>query len=526
MAPPVGHNLHFGYPILQCSKPFGASMLREIDPDHPMLLCLQSEISEVSVVWGDCESHDWFELAARVHGEEIARSKGRVGDDLRLSLPGGPGEECVVALRWPDGSRHLHVINPLDDAHVRRSDLLAIARSMPTSVELSAPCKKINHPSGPCRGFGVELEFVVPAADPESSGYFTKADEVMGVVDQLIAQHPDIAPLHRCKQWWVTTDPQVEPLSEATAARLLAWECANHNFDEGSLAPSERDRLRCMLSQKGIMCVEYKAPHPPHELSFSENAAADILCFFRLVQYMGAVAPTVAHNGYMCAALHTHVNIRNPAVKGTMLSPRQVVGLWVAWVQFELVTRRFYRSWAWRDRSSTALFATGTECSWHEVAWKQGSGPVAGEAEKHDVPTLFKHFVTTLQSEVFQAADDSTQMEMLFRKTLLHATCGKQCSLNLLPIWMYGTVEFRGMTATLNEEVAVAWSHFCVSFVEVFQDTVHTERFLSPSWESGLRYLQEAQEKATVRALLAVMKETMDSKNVWLLLAQSCAPKG
>jgi hypothetical protein len=54
----------------------------------------------------------------------------------------------------------------------------------------------------------------------------------------------------------------------------------------------------------------------------------------------------------------------------------------------------------------------------------------------------------------------------VFDDDVIRSTLFRNCSLNLLALKKYGTVEIRRMHATLDQEFVVAWTRFCVAFVE------------------------------------------------------------
>ena len=75
----------------------------------------------------------------------------------------------------------------------------------------------------------------------------------------------------------------------------------------------------------------------------------------------------------------------------------------------------------------------------------------------------------------------------------------RNCSLNLLALRKYGTVEIRRVHASLDSAFVVAWTRFCVAFVEKFSRDF--ERFGAPffdtadDWTKGLERLVQAGAK-------------------------------
>lgn len=102
--------------------------------------------------------------------------------------------------------------------------------------------------------------------------------------------------------------------------------------------------------------------------------------------------------------------------------------------------------------------------------------------------------------------------DRVFDHDTVHGTLYRNCSLNLVALHKYGTVEFRRMHATIESDFVVAWTRFCVAFVELFGSDF--DRFGrhyfddAQDWECGLERLQLAQQEATLDDLVAIMATT------------------
>ena len=81
---------------------------------------------------------------------------------------------------------------------------------------------------------------------------------------------------------------------------------------------------------------------------------------------------------------------------------------------------------------------------------------------------------------------------------------GRNCSLNLLAIAKFGTLEVRRFHGTIDSALVVRWAHFCVAFVEAFAATP-SHILTLPSPHDALRALQRAQETASADELMAGM---------------------
>jgi hypothetical protein len=145
--------------------------------------------------------------------------------------------------------------------------------------------------------------------------------------------------------------------------------------------------LRMLQGGAGTLQSEFKSPLPPHELSFSHSAPEEIACAVRLIECLGAAAPPVSLSGHSGTALHVHVNVFNRMAAGPMLSALEVMAVWMAWVRFDSVTRRFARPWFWRNKFCAPLHATGAEFLYIDLAWEQGSSTLEGTGQAPgDVP--------------------------------------------------------------------------------------------------------------------------------------------
>ncbi|KAL3923529.1 MAG: hypothetical protein SGPRY_004189 [Prymnesium sp.] len=124
---------------------------------------------------------------------------------------------------------------------------------------------------------------------------------------------------------------------------------------------------------------------------------------------MGAGAPSVSSSATLSRLLsslsgnggvscHVHVNVRNQTAPGSLLTCREVLGVFFTWVRFDLVTAQFARPWMWREPSMAPLYASGAEFSWQETAWLQGHR-VAAATSTHAGPTIYDviHFIRAVR---------------------------------------------------------------------------------------------------------------------------------
>ena len=116
----------------------------------------------------------------------------------------------------------------------------------------------------------------------------------------------------------------------------------------------------------------------------------------------------------------------------------------------------------WRERSLAPLFASGPEWLWREVAWTQGASNDGAATRAigtaYNVPAFMRHAWQALQG-----AQDGL-FDRVFDYDAVKRTLWRNCTINLLALRKYGTVEFRRMHATLDSDFVVAWARFCVAY--------------------------------------------------------------
>lgn len=172
----VGYSCRDGCPLICTNLTFAASLSRALHAERDG--CGGS--LRVWVEWGGSgvggialEDDDLFVLCARHRSREVARmsSEGShrpLSLELSESLPLLAAGEClVIELRWSSGSRHLHLLLPLQPSDLVFSNLVAApSRELSSHVEAIAAALCSPSPSLALalssleRGFGVELELL------------------------------------------------------------------------------------------------------------------------------------------------------------------------------------------------------------------------------------------------------------------------------------------------------------------------------------------------------------------------------
>jgi hypothetical protein len=335
-------------------------------------------------------------------------------------------------------------------------------------------------------------------------------------------QQAELARLvERLRRWQISLDPACLPFPAASARLLLPRMRALGEADAAGALALLTERSRSVPT-------EYKSPLPPHELRFgsattlaaarggdggdcagagvgpgvSESAQpeiAEVTLGLRMIGRLAVCAPSVSESGVECnTALHVHVNALSPTAAGRALSAREILAVWLSWVRFELVTMRWCRSWCWADRWAAPLYATGSEFTFSERPLVRGQAGQLGRGLSNDVPAFFAHAFAVLP-ELDTLPDDGARVARLFGDG---CKLGKYCSLNLLPLRSYGTLEFRRQHASTDDAFIARWAHFCVAFVEAHADAALVDRYADGSIEEGLDRLQRDQWLASVGGLM------------------------
>jgi len=400
---------------------------------------------------------------------------------LKVSFkPFPPCSVYLAELKLECGlTRHLHVdvmpsernlsnltltVDPL--AVSEREYLASVAGVCSTLQLLPSFFPPENQPTA--RGFGLEIELLT--LDPARRGFATKQAEIEAAIQQLeqatekqqltsIFRWRELA--SRLRQWEVGMDKSVSTFTPHTA-KILAGQ-----YSQGPEVVEELSR------ERGFFALELRSPLPPNELSlnpdekrpFPWGSAAEVIALLHLLRHVGIAAPDSNEKG-SAAGLHVHVNVANPDAAGRILTHREILSVWQAWVVYDLAISRLSRSWRWRDKWAAPLYATGAEYSFEQKPWQQGEVLRVRNLRRNDVPAFVQHCHGAVRSERFDGTRDPRgALEALFSPDL---TPGKHVSLNLNPVTTYGTVEFRRMQSSTDEASVLRWAHFCTRFVEVF----------------------------------------------------------
>ena len=562
---PHGHSsvLH-GAPSLQVSDSHGLAMQRELSEEE-----VEADASArltVEVDWGsssDCGHAYTLSLHRPNDNIDPSSATGRHGQQLHASLPAADpqaaAQPLLASLTWPGGSRHLHVPPLVPRGRLNLGSLLSVGGGpLPTSDALLAPacgrdCSELGHL--PDRGWAIELEVITMAADPDVSGYFTKAEEWTGnlarieasladarAADSSAAQEPLRARLRRCAQFEVTRDAHIMPSPRSIGQRMVeaaqrAGELPASRGDAGTAEvrkggdidggasegagrdatgfldaenAAERALTMCM-GERGTVKTEFKSPAPPHELNFAHGGGDEVATFVRVVRWSGAAATSLSALGHSGSSIHIHVNVASPDAAGGLLSSQEVLRVFLQWVVYDGVTARMARPWMWREPSMAPLYATGAEFGWTESAWEQGRFVGAAARPTYDVPTFVAAVRTVRSCPGFDDLPTATQLERLFGEAhslrTPGAALGRYTSLNLNRITKYGTLEFRRQHATLDADAVCRWAHFCVCFVEAFRrPSPLVDVILDGPLEVGLDELRRAQATATLAKLASELE--------------------
>lgn len=252
---------------------------------------------------------------------------------------------------------------------------------------------------------------------------------------------------------------------------------------DGSVKPltgSEASSLGASSGETSGVSFEVTSPAPPNVLSGSTGfrAAIDVLMVLRS---MGIQA------GPTCG-LHVHVNVRGRA-KGSKLTRKQIAYVWAAYARYQFSIHEMLSPSRVPTRYARSLFLNGGENrnifeQLHK--WVRGGSANSGKSDKE-----FCNYVL--------GGGRSRPCEQR-RPNVRYS------QVNLVPVSKYGTIEFRGHSATYDTERVMRWVSFLVGFVERFgkgggSANGMSKYFGSSSSSSDYFKLQKAQQTHTMKGL-------------------------
>lgn len=522
------HNACDGPPFLRCSAPMGLVLLSHVDTPCDSKL-LESELS-VWVEWSENMergSEAEYSLILRLQGRQVAESKAAAGEPLRVAAGYGdavPGETFVAELRWSDGVRWLHPVVPLPPTRrLNLGGLLLLPPAIPPADQSALPPLPATLPA---RGFGIELELLVPV--PDGSGGTSSKQHLattLQALEKAASEAGDAqvaAALARCALWQATTDGDIGPTFPAVASRMVehAAVAVGEAIDQLT-----RSRWLALLTcaPGAATRAEFKSPPPPNELRWSNGAALEIDAFVRRgLGALGAAASSITAAGRAGTALHVHVNVCSAAAAGPLLTAAQICRVFLWWVRFDAVTMRFARPWCWREHYSAPMHATGAEPA--EPAWdasptveslmadaaRNGAGACARRLRGH-VPALVRAIHAATRGAEWASLAEEARVERLLDAAGDRGTgIGRYLSLNLYSLRAHGTLEFRRFHGTVDAALITRWAHFCVAFVEAFAAAPWPALEQAPTADAALDELQRAQEVATTAELMERMGGHID----------------
>ena len=555
LAPYRGHSIHAGPPYLRSSLSLGEELRNLCDSEA--VSQASSEGGRACSVWvdwaGAAGSAERFRLAVRLRGRMLAECSADAPSELKLSFnlsAVSPGENFVAELSWPSGSRHLHMLAP--PARLNLAGLMAPpceaaapALETPLLVELDALLL-----SRLDRGFGVECELLTIATGAGSSK-LQQWKQLMETARCAAADGDSQAKtlIDRCALWNAITDVHI-----MTSPMDVAEEMVRQEADRMAAGSAEHALILEHASLLAAIAsgdesarphkTEYTSPSPPHNLAFSRQGAHEIAAFYRFVRHLGATAPSVSRVWHGGASTHVHVNVCHPHAGGAVLGAIDILGVFFAWVRFDLVTARLARPWMWREPSSAPLYATGSEFAFLEDGLQQGAAPYPSKASIYDIPSFVKGCRSVVNAADFAELSASEQLERLFggppkgtegsEGTTPGALLGRHGSMNLRRVTSYGTLEIRRFHGTLDAASVTDWACVCVGFVEHFSRVSSASSgaqlcsgLLSADDATAacaLRDLQRAQEVATMEALAEELGGIIDTRSLWRLVENAAAP--
>jgi len=253
-----------------------------------------------------------------------------------------------------------------------------------------------------------------------------------------------------------------------------------------------------MAETRGV-AFEVTSPGPPNVLSGIDGfkAAVDMLT---TLKSMGIQAGP-------SQGMHVHVNVRGNA-PGSRLSRRQIAYVWIAYARWQHAINEMLSPSRVPSKYADGLFLG--RCS--AITFGDFTKDQCGRTRR-----IFEHLHTWLErGSAWDHRDDGEFCNYILGMPGDHRPCDKRFpkvryqQINLVPIKKFGTIEFRGHSATYDAERVMRWVQFVVAFVERFGKaggaTTGMKGFFDSTASADYNKLQTAQQQSTSKSLLLQLK--------------------
>lgn len=240
------------------------------------------------------------------------------------------------------------------------------------------------------------------------------------------------------------------------------------------------------------------------------------------------------------SGLHMHVNALGEA-PGEKLSLRGVAHIWAAWAKYQFVIDEMLSS-SRLDNAWARRFFIQEECP--PVFGGNSSTPLTkcNENPCPCVQSMFAQMHATLKRRDLESLPRRTFCNLVLQRPDLNLPCDEKYphqryfGLNLVPLYEYGTLEFRVHSATYDAERIARWAQFLIAFVERFGNPTHGDAsmqtfFDGENWREDFEALGRAQRSATMADLFEELGDMVDGmtkqyyeSREWEIGDPACSP--
>jgi hypothetical protein len=263
------------------------------------------------------------------------------------------------------------------------------------------------------------------------------------------------------------------------------------------LTGAEASALGLPSSETEGIAFELVSPPPPFVLS-GTTAFRTAIDMLSVVKHMGIQA------GPSCG-FHVHVNLKGSA-HGSKFSRKQVAYLFTAYAEYQFAINEMLTPGRIGNKYASSLFLGNCK-------------PLSGSDKVvNNRCGYYRRLFNQLHAWVKKGSSMNSKSDKEFCNYILRMPeeskpCDKHypkvrySQFNLVPVDKYGTVEFRGHSATHDIERIMRWVQFCIGFVERFGKggggATGTKHFFDESADKDYKDLQRVQQTATMKSLFA-----------------------
>mmetsp|Transcript_85148 Transcript_85148/g.150626 ORF Transcript_85148/g.150626 Transcript_85148/m.150626 type:complete len:569 (+) Transcript_85148:115-1821(+) len=233
------------------------------------------------------------------------------------------------------------------------------------------------------------------------------------------------------------------------------------------------------------------------------------------------------------SGLHVHVNVVGNA-SGAKLSTRGITNIWAAYAKYQNVINDMLSPGRQDNAYSKSLYLgdchvtegppVKNKTTWNKTTIKQFYSSYPYKFNKRLFRKMFEYRANLGK---FSPKDHTKAQEMCNQLLRVGGDYPEPCKrrypwqryyqVNLIPLFKYGTVEFRGHSATYDQERIARWIQFLIAFVEHYGSpkgaAEMNQYFSGGKWQRGFLRLAEDQQTATAEAMWDNLGEGVDRRS-------------